>query len=120
MSGTDREIAELIVDHLVAIHGGTCTITDEMIEAEQDENLATVLAGLMILHESLRHRQLKMHAAVEELRRAKEAAESAASAKSDFLASVSHEVVHDEDRDLSVRPGHRRSPSRRPPWCARP
>ncbi len=92
MSGTDREIAELIVDHLVAIHGGTCTITDEMIEAEQDENLATVLAGLMILHESLRHRQLKMHAAVEELRRAKEAAESAASAKSDFLASVSHEV----------------------------
>jgi signal transduction histidine kinase len=89
---SESELVEIIIDHLIDIHKGTCTLTDESILEHEDENLQAVLTGLMLVYETLQYREEKRQKALEELRDAKEAAEAAAAVKSDFLASVSHEV----------------------------
>jgi signal transduction histidine kinase len=49
MGSADQTFADRICGLLLEISSGSCSITEEMIEAEPDENVAAVLAGLSML-----------------------------------------------------------------------
>jgi signal transduction histidine kinase/CheY-like chemotaxis protein len=114
MPVSSAEIARRVVSHLLEINSGHCSITETTIAAEEnDVDMGEILTGLLYLHEDLVLREEKRAQAEEklrnaitrleeqnalanqlalELRVAKEQAESATAAKSEFLAHMSHEV----------------------------
>lgn len=47
---------EAVLDYLADICDGVCTITPDIIAAEQDRAVAELLTGLLFLHEDLQHR----------------------------------------------------------------
>lgn len=101
------EVSNAVIAHLVEISGGRCSIADELI-AEQYENdpaFAEILMGLRHLHEDLELREelrldaeAHLKAAVEglenrngELREAVEVARAATREKSEFLGKLAEE-----------------------------
>jgi signal transduction histidine kinase/ActR/RegA family two-component response regulator len=114
MPVSSAEIARRVMFHLLEINSGHCSITEAAIAAEEsDVDMGEILTGLLYLHEDLVLREEKRALAEEklrnaitrleeqnalanqlaaELRVAKEQAEAATAAKSEFLAHMSHEV----------------------------
>ncbi len=105
----DRDdIAKRVIDHLVEIAAGKCSISADDIERyhSTDPAFADILMGLSHLHEDLELReQLRVQAEQElqsafeslqarnrDLERATEAAKAATRAKSEFVANMSHEL----------------------------
>lgn len=74
-----------IMDLLVEISAGECSITDEMLIAEENPEARTILAGLLLLHEEVQY-------ALKQSDEARRSAEMASVAKSEFLAMMSHEI----------------------------
>jgi rsbT co-antagonist protein RsbR len=69
LSGSD--IAQRVIDHLLEITAGTCSITHEMIEAVGDDRaMCEILTGLLYLHEDLVLRARERERAEGELRAA--------------------------------------------------
>lgn len=92
MSRSNREIKELTLAYLLEINAGRCSITDERILLEPDEDIREIMAGFLFLHEEhqlQRKRSVEAHAALEQ---AKEQAEANNEAKTRFLANISHEL----------------------------
>jgi signal transduction histidine kinase/DNA-binding response OmpR family regulator len=98
-ASTAGDIARRVVEHLLEIGTGTCSITPEMLAAtESDSAMGEILTGLLYLHQDLQLRERqRLEAEAEakqatELRHAKEMAEASTAAKSQFLAHMSHEI----------------------------
>lgn len=88
----ERENLDRLVEHLVQLNAGRCSITDESIEAEPDSGMQEVLAGLMLLHENLEYKEQVRQQSLATMDRARMAAEQSIRTRSDFLARMSHEL----------------------------
>lgn len=49
--------ADLILKHLIHLSEGDCSITEQEIENEKDENMQQILGGILHLHEELRFKE---------------------------------------------------------------
>lgn len=92
MSRTSRQVKDLVIEYLLEIGVGNCSITDDAILREQDEDMREIMTGLLFLSEELQLKRQKLIDAHEATRRAMEIAEASSEAKSRFLANVSHEL----------------------------
>jgi len=64
------ELVDVILKHLLEIAESKCSITDETIMQGNDENAQQILAGLLILHETLEYREeqrIKLISEIKEL-----------------------------------------------------
>ena len=69
MVASGPDIAQRVINHLLEITAGNCSITHEMIEAEgEDRGMCEILTGLLYLHEDLVLRATERQRAEDELR----------------------------------------------------
>ena len=69
MTRSSDDVAAIVVKHLVDVVGGTCSITREMIEQEEeDRSMCEILTGLLYVHEDLTLREELRVRAESELR----------------------------------------------------
>jgi rsbT co-antagonist protein RsbR len=69
MALSSSDVAQRVIQHLLEITTGSCTITHEMIEAEgEDRAMCEILTGLLYLHEDLVLRAKERKRAEDELR----------------------------------------------------
>ncbi len=59
MSDNARYVVKKILDHILDINAGKCSITEQEIIDEPDLHLQEALTGLLYLHEDLEFRELK-------------------------------------------------------------
>jgi len=81
-----------IIQYLLEISAGRCSITESDIASEKDPILRDIMAGLLILNEELLFNREQRDRTEANLIVAKEKAEKASMAKSRFLSSMSHEL----------------------------
>ena len=86
------QLSEQILQYLLEISNGECSITESNILNEQNETLRDVMTGLLFLHEELLFNKQKHDEIEAELIIAKNKAEENSQAKSKFLSSMSHEL----------------------------
>lgn len=67
MASSNEEIAALVIDHLVDIMAGRCSITYKDLQQNSDQSMCELLAGLLFLHEDLAFRSKERDAALERL-----------------------------------------------------
>ena len=66
MSDDKSQLVKKIIDHVLEINAGACSITEEKIVGEPDPDFQEILTGLLYLHEDLEHReQQRSHMAKE-------------------------------------------------------
>ncbi|MEZ4447269.1 MAG: HAMP domain-containing sensor histidine kinase [Polyangiaceae bacterium] len=68
MTASEDNFADRLCALLTQITSGTCPITEEMIQEEQDPNNASMLAGLQLLWEDLNYQAARRSVAEAELR----------------------------------------------------
>lgn len=49
--------SDLILKHLIHLSEGECSITEDEIENEEDENMQQILGGILHLHEEIRFKE---------------------------------------------------------------
>ena len=91
---TDR-----ILKHLAEIGAGQCTITDDIVVAEPDQDMSQVLLGLLVLHEDLAYASrlrnesdARLREIADERARLLEDRDRAIEARDQFLAVAAHEL----------------------------
>lgn len=60
MKPNSKQLGEYLLQHMLDINSGTCSITEEMVMAEEDEVVRDILAGLMVLHQDITFREVQL------------------------------------------------------------
>ena len=92
MSANETQISERVIDYLMEISSGSCSITENRINSGPSIALREIMTGLLYLHEDLQFRDQQRRHFETGLIEEKERAEKASAAKTQFLAHMSHEL----------------------------
>ena len=87
-----QQLSERILQYLLEISNGECSITESKILNERNKTLRNVMTGLLFLHEDMLFNKQKRDQIEAELITAKNQAEEASQTKSKFISSISHEL----------------------------
>ncbi|MEM6989905.1 MAG: STAS domain-containing protein [Myxococcota bacterium] len=89
------ELAQTVVDYLVQMQQGNCSITEEQIEAEfeTDNAMCQVLAGLLFMHQDLKLKDEKRRSAEEQLVQRNAELERSRAELAAFAAELSTPII---------------------------
>lgn len=88
-----EQLTDLILDHLMDINDNRCSITEDAILAEHDEQVQNVLAGLLTLHEDLQYRETERQKAFEKLHEINERLEQVVKEQSQAILELSTPIL---------------------------
>ncbi|MDH5378556.1 MAG: hypothetical protein OEX00_09555, partial [Gammaproteobacteria bacterium] len=63
--------SERVIEYLLELGNGSCSITEESIHAETDEAMQQIMTGLLFLAEDLEYKRQQQKQYAEELKEAK-------------------------------------------------
>lgn len=86
-------LTDVVLGHLHDIAESKCSITDESILQEEDESVQQILAGLLILHETLELREEERNAALVEATQANEQLDARVQKQARAIMELSTPVI---------------------------
>lgn len=92
MRESEKLLSARVVEYLVEMSSGKCSITEAAILNEESPALREIMAGLLYMYEELNYKEQERKRFQHQLIAAKDQAVKANTAKSQFLSRMSHEL----------------------------